>query len=220
MSPVANGGSSGSLDYRTSNQRKGNSIQSPSQGSGPRPRLQYLQSEESSTGLGQEGGGPPPRTCTREPVNKTISDVIEQYKKKQLKTLKSARTRETHLEWWDNRIGSLKLYEVLPAHVSVCLRGLEEPGENGNVRSPGTINRYHSSIGAVFNAHKTLHWMPSNPSRDVQRGEESKGRVGPRAGSMTRSVLRSSRAAWKVGGADFIPWFCWLWLQGLGKVNC
>ncbi len=112
------------------------------------------------------------------PVNKTVTEVIEQYKEKQLKTLKSAKTRETHLDWWDDRIGQLRVYEVLPAHVSDCLGVLEEPDAEGNVRSPGTINRYHSSIGAVFKyAHKKLHWMPSNPSRDVQRGEESKGRV-------------------------------------------
>lgn len=112
------------------------------------------------------------------PVNKTVSEVIEQYKKKRLKSLKSARTRETHLDWWDDRIGTMKLFEVLPAHISDCLRALEEPDADDNIRSAGTINRYHSSIGAVLKyAHKTLHWMPSNPSRDVQRGEESRGRV-------------------------------------------
>ena len=83
-------------------------------------------------------------------------DIGGEYKNKQLKSLRSARTRETHLEWWDSKIGQLKLHEVLPAYVSDCLRELEEPDAEDNVRSPGTINRYHSSIGEISTHPRTL----------------------------------------------------------------
>ena len=110
--------------------------------------------------------------------DQTVSDAIARYKSETLPGLKSRRVRKAHLGWWDEQIGHLKLIHVAPVHVadSIRLLSIHQPDEKP--RSPATINRYHSSISAVFNqAHKKWHWMPSNPARDVLRGEESKGRV-------------------------------------------
>ena len=111
-------------------------------------------------------------------ANRTVSEAIARYKNERLPHLKSKRVRAGHLDWWEDRIGGLKLFEVLPTHIADCIRLLEDHADDENPRAPATINRYHSSIGAVFDqAHKKWHWMQSNPSRDVLRHEEARGRV-------------------------------------------
>ena len=111
-------------------------------------------------------------------LRQTVKEAIDRYKKERVDSLKCGKARTSQLTWWEGHIGHLKLYEVLPTHIADCLRLLEETEPDGRLRSAATINRYHSSIGAVFNhAHKKWHWMPSNPSRDVLRHKESRGRV-------------------------------------------
>lgn len=110
--------------------------------------------------------------------NRLVSEAIDRYKEERVSSLKCGKARSSQLDWWNGHLGCLKLFEVLPTHVADCLRLLEKTEPDERPRSAATINRYHSSIGAVFNqAHKKWHWMPSNPSRDVLRGEESRGRV-------------------------------------------
>ena len=110
--------------------------------------------------------------------NRTVSEAIQRYKTEKIASLKCGQARARQLAWWESHIGNMKLFEVMPTHIADCLRLLEEHEPDERPRGPATINRYHSSIGAVFNqAHKKWHWMPSNPSRDVLRHEEGKGRV-------------------------------------------
>ena len=51
------------------------------------------------------------------PVSKTVGEVIEQYRKKKLKSLRSAAAREGYLDWWDDKIRHLRLFEVLPPYI-------------------------------------------------------------------------------------------------------
>ncbi len=112
-------------------------------------------------------------------LNRKVSEAIARYRKEQLPKLKSRRVREAHLDWWDDQIGDLTLAQLTPAHIADALQLLEMPDEpDDKPRSPATINRYHSTLGAVFqSASKRWHWLPSNPSRDVMRHEEGKGRA-------------------------------------------
>ena len=111
-------------------------------------------------------------------VNRTVSEAIARYKEERLHQLKSSVPRGRQLDWWDTQVGHLNLYEISPVHIADCLRLLRNPEPGQRSRSPATINRYHSTIGAVFvQAHKKWHWMSSNPSREILRNEESKGRA-------------------------------------------
>jgi hypothetical protein len=113
---------------------------------------------------------------------RTVQEAIDRYRDERLPKLRSKKGQERHLTWWERRIGDLKLGEVTPTHIADTIRLLEGPidpeNPNSRQRSPGTINRYHSTIGAVFKqAQKKWHWMPSNPAHQVLRHEEAKGRV-------------------------------------------
>lgn len=112
-------------------------------------------------------------------LNRTVSEAIARYRKERLPKLKSRRVQEGHIDWWEDQIGHLTLGQVSPAHIADAIQLLEIPDKpDGKPRTPATINRYHSTIGAVFqSASKRWHWMPSNPARDVLRHQEAKGRA-------------------------------------------
>ena len=124
--------------------------------------------------------------------NHTVTDAIKRYRKEALPKLRSRDVRQGHLDWWEEKIGHFKLSDIQPAHIADCVGLLEDHEPEDKPRAGATINRYHSSIGAVFNqAHKKWHWMPSNPSRDVLRYEESKGRVRWLSDVERKSLLES-----------------------------
>lgn len=99
-------------------------------------------------------------------------------------------SRLRHLEWWKKQIGGKSLIEVDSDLIQDKLELLaseplnkpksdaEESEKKGFIedvkkRSPATINRFQSSISAVF--QKAIKWrcLKINPVRGIPRGEET-----------------------------------------------
>ena len=131
---------------------------------------------------------------------RTVSEAMVRYRREKLPKLKSREVREQHLNWWQGQIGELKLWEIQPFHISDALARLPEPTDPEDIetatRSPSTINRYHSTLSAVFKlACKDWHWMPSNPARQVLRKEEPDGIVRWLSDEERLALLKSCKAS-------------------------
>jgi integrase len=104
------------------------------------------------------------------------------------------RTREQHLDWWDEYFAGRTLAEVTPDKIAegrdalmaqTCTRGKEHNDKNGNVvppkeykRSGATVNRYLATLSHVFTlAHKEWRLVQSNPLREITKKKEARGRV-------------------------------------------
>jgi integrase len=111
----------------------------------------------------------------------TVADLIERYVDEYDGKDYS---RLGHLEWWKEQIGGKSLIEVDSDLIQDNLELLastpinKDKIENGSSeterkRSPATINRFQSSISAVF--QKAIKWrcLKVNPVRGIPRGEET-----------------------------------------------
>lgn len=111
----------------------------------------------------------------------TLSEAIERYRQEVLEP-KSPRAREDperHLRWWHSQIGALTLADVTPPIIAEQ-RGILAAGQThyGKRRSPSTVNRYLASLSHLFTiAVREWGWLVHNPSRNVRKLKEPRGRV-------------------------------------------
>ncbi len=111
---------------------------------------------------------------------RTVNDVIDEYMQRVLPGFgpRDRRKRLTHLKWWSDRLGEVRLVTLRRAMVGDALRALER-GESpsGKPAAAATRNRYLATLRHAFSfAMKDLEWIPTNPlSRMGTR--EPRGRV-------------------------------------------
>jgi integrase len=126
---------------------------------------------------------------------RTVSAAIDRYLLEVAPAKASAGARRTHLAWWKQQIGTLRLAEVTPAVLTECrsklahgtytrarpkakrsgLKGKKAPEYK---RTPATTNRYIATLSHLFKmARKEWHWLAHNPFDGVSKLGEGKGRV-------------------------------------------
>lgn len=103
----------------------------------------------------------------------TFSDLCGKYREHRIPQLKSARCRERHLTWWEQRIGDTKLGRLTRSRIKECLSELREGGMNGT-----TVNRYRASLQATLAyGVNQLEWLRDNPVAGLPKEPEPRGRV-------------------------------------------
>lgn len=125
-----------------------------------------------------------------------FAELIQRYRDTVMNDLRSSnkRTREQHLDWWDEYFAGRTLVEVTPDKIAegrdalmaqTFTRGKGHKDKNGNVvppkeykRSGATVNRYLATLSHVFTlAHKEWRLVQSNPLREITKKKEARGRV-------------------------------------------
>jgi integrase len=95
---------------------------------------------------------------------RTVSDLIEIYRKEKLTTFKDPWTPSQRLKKWNNFLGSLTFEEIGPAEISAAKKKITKG------LSPKTVNDYLWVLTACFDfGIKNLHWISKNPCKEVVR---------------------------------------------------
>jgi integrase len=116
----------------------------------------------------------------------TLADAIDRYREHVLPGLaQGTQTKYSqHLEWWRAEYGKLPLDRFGAAQIAEAQDRLstEKTRRNGQkteqARSPATVNRYVASLAVVMaEAHRSWHWVTSNPALAVKKKTAPKGRA-------------------------------------------
>ena len=105
---------------------------------------------------------------------RTVSELFNRYRLSVLagKQPATVRTQLQQLEWWQDRIGSLRLVDVTPGLLTQYRDTLAER------RSPATVKRYLALLNHVFSvARREWQWSENNPLEHVGKPKEPPGRV-------------------------------------------
>ncbi len=118
---------------------------------------------------------------TAEAKKHTLEELIERYETEVLsqKTVDQSRDQRRHLKWWKEQIGAFKLSQITPALIAEQ-KGRLATGTTvrKKQRSPGTVNRYLTSLSHVFTVGvNEWEWVDANPVRKVSKLKEPRGRV-------------------------------------------
>lgn len=116
----------------------------------------------------------------------TVAEVIEfqitlldQKVRQKKSTEANVEKVKRQLNWWKDRIGTLKLHEVTPRHIAEAKSSLTtgKGSPTGRSLTGSTCNRYHSAISRAWKtAVRRLHWTANNPFALVERDQENPGR--------------------------------------------
>jgi integrase len=114
-----------------------------------------------------------------EAKRRTVKDLINQYRKKQLpKRGKDKETVEPHLKWWEGEIGHLLLADVTSVTMAECRDKLLDKEVKGRKVKNATVVRYLASISVCFTyAIEDLGWLSNNPVRAIKKPRPERGRV-------------------------------------------
>lgn len=117
---------------------------------------------------------------TPEASKYTLSHAIDRYIETILpRKPKSIKKQTTHLNWWRDEYGHMKLIQINAAIVSEARDKLSsETTVRHTQRSPATVNRYMAVLSHLFTiAVKEWEWVEQNPVNKVSKLRESRGRV-------------------------------------------
>lgn len=104
---------------------------------------------------------------------RTVSDVIERYRlSKDFADLKTQDGQSRLLDWWDKRIGSVKLKSLNNELIDTQLMTLDKAGYGGQTVN----NRLNALSKALKLAYKRWHWLNHNPAEGVMRRQPGKRR--------------------------------------------
>jgi len=82
-----------------------------------------------------------------------------------------------HLNYWKRRIGDYALVHLTPDLIGKERQYLADtPTRNNLKRSPATVNRYVSSLSAIFSYAVRLRWIDENPCFNLTKLKENSGR--------------------------------------------
>ncbi len=82
-----------------------------------------------------------------------------------------------HLDYWKTRMGNFALVHLTPERIGKERQILADaPTNKGTRRSPATVNRYVSSLSAVFSHALRLRWINENPCFNLTKLKENSGR--------------------------------------------
>lgn len=108
----------------------------------------------------------------------TFTQLLERYINDG--SLEHIRSREDvlhHLIYWKERLGSYALVYLTPDLIGKERQRLAEtPTPRKQKRSPATVNRYMSSLSALFSFAVKLRWIDENPCFNLTKLKENPGR--------------------------------------------
>ncbi|GBE29738.1 MAG TPA: site-specific integrase [Bacteroidetes bacterium] len=107
------------------------------------------------------------------PGNKiTLKKLIGRYRREILPDLKSRKSLETHLRFWQEKLGHKVLTDLTTADIISNRSMLRSDG-----RTPATCNRYVATIRQMLNiAKRSWGLISKNPAEDVEAFREPRGR--------------------------------------------
>ena len=104
----------------------------------------------------------------------TLRDLVRRYRRHVLPTVSvgTARWRDVHLSWWDDRLGHLPIEDLTPAHL---VEGRDDLAQS---RSPHTTRGYLATRehGLKLAVEEWL-WLEASPMARVCKPKEGCGRV-------------------------------------------
>lgn len=95
------------------------------------------------------------------------NQLLDSFEEKVIHKYKHPESVRNHLSWWRGRIGHLKLAQISRDVVRKALDDLKE------TRKESTMNRFRSSMSAVFRHGMGLDWMTHNPFDGIPHGKEN-----------------------------------------------
>jgi integrase len=104
----------------------------------------------------------------------TIADLIDRYRKTIVpqKRPNTIAAQRSHLNWWDERVGHMRLADMTPAVI------VEHRDLLRQTFGPATTNRYLSTLSHAFTvALREWEWLDDTPFRRVSKQQEPRGRV-------------------------------------------
>lgn len=108
------------------------------------------------------------------PHRYTLRDLVRRYRRHVLPSVSvgTARWRDVHLRWWDDRLGHLPLEDLTPAHL---VEGRDDLAQS---RSPRTTRGYLATLehGLKLAVEEWL-WIEASPMARVRKPKEPHGRV-------------------------------------------
>lgn len=104
----------------------------------------------------------------------TLRDLVRRYRRHVLPTVSvgTARWRDVHLSWWDDRLGHLAIEDLTPAHL---VEGRDDLAQS---RSPRTTRGCLATLehGLKLAVEEWL-WLEASPMARVRKPKEGRGRV-------------------------------------------
>ncbi len=110
---------------------------------------------------------------TSEARRRTLAELVDRYLQDALPLLAESdrRGRTRQLNWWVDRLGTLKVADVTPALI------VEARDELARSVAPATVNRHLSALSRVFSlGRREWGWAETNPVSAVSRRQEPRGR--------------------------------------------
>jgi len=104
----------------------------------------------------------------------TVDDLFAKYRRSVMphKRPSTVASQRQQLDWWQRRIGHLRLMAVSPALLTECRDELAE------AHSPATVRRYLALLSHAFAvARREWQWIDNNPVEHVSKPKEPPGRV-------------------------------------------
>lgn len=111
---------------------------------------------------------------TSEARRHTVRELITRYRDQVLPTKRPTTQGpyRLHLDWWEAKIGALRLSELNAEKLDLYRDLLTEAG-----KAPATVNRYLATLGAALTfAVKKQHWLTASPLRQVAKETENNQR--------------------------------------------
>lgn len=109
----------------------------------------------------------------------TVAEMIDRWRNECLPDKpRSRRTFEGQLSWWETQLGDYLLSDLTPERITQSRDKLRRLGASGRPVTPSTVNRYLACLSIVLSAAvKDWHWISDNPSRQVRKLVEARGRT-------------------------------------------
>lgn len=127
---------------------------------------------------------------------RTLANAIDRYVDDELPDLSKSeqRNRTRHLEFWKLHIGKMTLSQL--CNDAEPIRQVKKHlarsrTKRGEIRSPGTVNRYHASLSKLFTVAMKWGWANSNPMQLVNKAREPDGRDRYLSEDELRRLLRA-----------------------------
>lgn len=108
----------------------------------------------------------------------TFSEAAERYKAEHLKNLAGPEHRAAHVDWWNERLGRLRLSAVTPEVINEHLKTLATtPLRNGRTPAASTINHYRIAVTHVLKMARKWGWTGTLQTDRVDRVKVDNARV-------------------------------------------
>lgn len=130
-------------------------------------------------------------------VQHTFADLFERYiNDGSLEHIRSAEDVLHHLLYWKERLGNFALLYLTPDLIGKERQALaDSPTPRHLKRSSATVNRYVSSLSALFSHAVKLRWIDENPCFSLTKLKENPGRDRILSDDEITRLLTSCRAS-------------------------